>query len=60
MGVYWKKDSLKKLNQKKQETTTVKTTVENLENALCEIDEANAERMAAIEDALCEIDGGAV
>ncbi len=29
-----------------------------LENALCEIDEANAERFAAIEDALCDIDMG--
>jgi len=28
------------------------------ENALCEMDEANAERFAAIEDALCEIDMG--
>ncbi len=31
-------------------------TTAELENALCEMDEANDERMAAIEDALCEID----
>lgn len=29
-----------------------------MEDALCEIDEANEERIAAIEDALCEIDAG--
>lgn len=29
-----------------------------LEDALCEIDEANEERLAAIEDALCEMDMG--
>lgn len=29
-----------------------------LEDALCEIDEANEERIAAIEDALCEMDMG--
>ena len=35
------------------------TTMKNeLEDALCEIDEANEERIAAIEDALCEMDMG--
>ena len=29
-----------------------------LEDAICEMDAANEERMAAIEDALCEIDMG--
>jgi hypothetical protein len=29
-----------------------------LEDAICEMDEANEERMAAIEDALCEMDMG--
>ena len=29
-----------------------------LEDAICEMDEANDERMAAIEDALCEMDMG--
>lgn len=29
-----------------------------MEDALCEIDNANEERIAAIEDALCEIDAG--
>ena len=29
-----------------------------MEDALCEMDEANEERIAAIEDALCEIDAG--
>lgn len=34
----------------------LKETAEMLEDALCEIDEANEERIAAIEDALCELD----
>ena len=29
-----------------------------LEDALCEIDEMNAERFAAIENALCDLDAG--
>lgn len=44
----------------KERIDDLNTQVAQLENALCEMDEANAERMAAIEDALCEIDGGAV
>ena len=31
---------------------------EELEDALCEMDAANEERIAAIEDALCEMDMG--
>ncbi len=61
MAVLWKRDSLKELNKKKQDRAALKAAVEALENALCDVDEANAERFAAIEDALCEIDmGGAV
>ena len=30
----------------------------DLEDAMCEMDAANEERLAAIEDALCEIDMG--
>lgn len=56
--------SLKELNEKKRKKAakerSIIEAVAALENALCEMDEANAERMAAIEDALCEIDGGAV
>ncbi len=40
------------------ENSELNTQVAQLENALCELDEANAERMAAIEDALCEMDMG--
>lgn len=32
--------------------------IAQLENAMCEMDEANAERMAAIENALCDLDAG--
>ncbi len=40
------------------ENSELNTQVAQLENALCELDEANAERLAAIEDALCDIDMG--
>lgn len=36
----------------------LKATNAALEDALCEMDAANEERMAAIEDALCEMDMG--
>lgn len=42
----------------KERIDDLNTQVAQLENALCEMDETNAERMAAIEDALCEIDMG--
>ena len=34
----------------------LKEQVTMIEDALCEMDEANEERIAAIEDALCELD----
>ena len=36
----------------------LKTINAELEDALCEMDAVNEERMAAIEDALCEMDMG--
>ncbi len=60
MAVFHRQESLKKLHEQKREKAAVKAAVETLENALCEMDNANAERMAAIEDALCEIDGGTI
>ena len=36
----------------------LENTIVSLEDAICEMDEANEERMAAIEDALCEMDMG--
>ncbi len=56
--IKFKPTSLKELNEKKNLAADLKAAIEALENALCEMDEANAERMAAIEDALCEIDMG--
>lgn len=41
-----------------QRVTILEETTTALEDAICEMDAANAERMAAIEDALCEIDMG--
>lgn len=40
------------------ENSGLNEQIAQLENALCEMDEANAERMAAIENALCDIDAG--
>lgn len=56
--IKFKYTSLKEKNKKEREAVNLKAAVEALENALCEMDEANAERMAAIEDALCELDVG--
>ncbi len=47
-----------RINALEAENGELNTQVAQLENALCEMDEANAERLAAIEDALCEIDIG--
>ncbi len=59
--IVFKPTSLKEKNEKERANARLKTAVEALENALCELDEANAERLAAIEDALCDIDiGGTV
>ena len=38
--------------------TVLEETTTALEDAICEMDAMNAERMAAIEDALCEMDMG--
>lgn len=50
----------KKLEQKQREAAALNAlaAVAALEDALCEIDEMNAERFAAIENALCDIDAG--
>lgn len=40
------------------ENSELNTQVTQLENALCDLDENNAARFAAIEDALCDIDMG--
>ncbi len=58
MAVFWKPDSLKKLNEKKLREKQREETIAAIENAMCDVDKANAERFAAIEDALCEIDMG--
>ncbi len=42
----------------KERIDELNTQVAQLENALCELVEAIAERLADIEDALCEIDTG--
>ena len=47
-----------KISALETENVELNAQITQLENALCEMDEANAERMAAIEDALCEIDAG--
>lgn len=41
-----------------ERVTELENTIVSLEDAICEMDEANDERMAAIEDALCEMDMG--
>jgi hypothetical protein len=41
-----------------ERVTELENTIVSLEDAICEMDEANEERMAAIEDALCEMDMG--
>ncbi len=56
--IVFKPTSLKEKNEKEQIGARLRAAVETLENALCELDEANAERFAAIEDALCEMDMG--
>ncbi len=56
--IVFKPTSLKEKNEKERAEARLKAAVEALENALCELDEANAERFAAIEDALCEMDMG--
>ena len=38
--------------------TNLEEATTALEDAICEMDAVNAERMAAIEDALCEMDMG--
>ncbi len=56
--IVFKPTSLKEKNEKERANARFKAAVEALENALCELDEANAERFAVIEDALCDIDIG--
>lgn len=41
-----------------ERVSDLEDTTSALEDAICEMDAANEERMAAIEDALCEIDMG--
>ena len=57
--VLWFKNSIKRLNEKKEAEEKAQNEISVLQDALCEIDEQNAVRFAAIEDALCEIDAGA-
>ena len=57
--VLWFKNSIKRLNEKKEAEKKAQTEISELQDALCEIDEANAVRFATIEDALCDIDAGA-
>ena len=57
--VLWFKNSIKRMNEKKEAEQQARTELSELQDALCEIDEQNAVRFAAIEDALCEIDAGA-
>lgn len=47
-----------RIDELEAENSKLNTQVAQLENAVCELDETNAERFAAIEDALCEIDMG--
>lgn len=54
-------DSIKEAREKerrKKDALAALEAIAALEDALCEIDEANAERFAAIENALCDIDAG--
>lgn len=51
--------SLKELHRKLEEEQKLRELpglVAEIENALCEQDAANEERMAVIEDSLCELD----
>lgn len=57
--VFHIKQSVKRLNEKKEAEQQAQNEISVLQDALCEIDEQNAVRFAAIEDALCEIDAGA-
>ena len=41
-----------------ERVTDLEQATSALEDAMCEMDAANEERMAAIEDALCEMDMG--
>ena len=41
-----------------ERVTELENTIVSLEDAICEMDETNDERMTAIEDALCEMDMG--
>ena len=56
--VFHIKQSIKRLNEKKEAEEKAQTEISELQDALCEIDEANAVHFAAIEDALCDIDAG--
>lgn len=56
--VLWFKNSIKRLNEKKETEKKAQDEISELQDALCEIDEANSVRFAAIEDALCYIDAG--
>lgn len=59
MSVYKTTKSLKALHEKQKEAQKLKelpALVAEMEDALCEQDTANDERMAAIEDSLCELD----
>lgn len=57
--VLWFKQSVKKRNEQKSNEQNLKDQLAAVQDALCEMDEQNAERLAAIEDALCDIDAGA-
>ena len=56
--VFHIKQSIKRLNEKKEAEEKAQTEISELQDALCEIDEANSVRFATIEDALCDIDAG--
>lgn len=57
--VLWFKQSIKKRNEQKAKEQDLKDQLAAVQDALCEVDEANSERFAMIEDALCDIDAGA-
>lgn len=56
--VLWFKNSIKQRNKEKEAKQKAQDEISELQDALCEIDEANSVRFAAIEDALCDIDAG--
>lgn len=58
MAVAWRPTSINGRNKGIRETEDLKTSVEGIENALCEMDEVDFEKMAFIEDMLCEIEMG--